>query len=129
MDVNDRQVIIRLLRDLMFAIENTIVGPAPDDITPYQNAVNHFHSLAAPIGIPAGAGAPVAFSDAEVPAGAINCANTIFTLANTPAGMSLQLFYNGVLQNAPVNYSLSGTTITTNFVPQTGDSLAAFYRY
>ena len=72
------------------------------------------------------------FSDSEVPAGAINGANTAFTLAFTPSpAASLELYLNGLRQDANVDYSLAGNTITffVGSTPQTGDLLLASYRY
>jgi hypothetical protein len=67
------------------------------------------------------------FSDAEVPTGAINGVNATYTLKNPPNPVTaLQVFYNGVLDT---NYSLNSSTITMSFVPQTGDTLVAYYRF
>lgn len=69
--------------------------------------------------------------DLETPGGSINGSNAVFTLsaAPTPPG-SLLLWRNGILQRAPADYTLAGSTIT--FVamakPQTGDSLTATFR-
>lgn len=73
-------------------------------------------------------GAPT-FINAEVPGGLINGANSAFTLAQAPSpATSLQLFYNGALLTAGVDYTLAGAAITMLFVPQVGDALIAFYR-
>lgn len=71
------------------------------------------------------------FADLEVPAGTINSANTVFTLAHTPSpAASLQLFRNGVLQAAGgTDYALSGSTITYVTAPLTGDTHVCSYRY
>lgn len=62
----------------------------------------------------------------EVPAGAIP--GTVYTLAKTPAnGVLIGLFYNGGFQFPPINYTLSGQTITLNFSTYAGDSLYAVY--
>ena len=64
----------------------------------------------------------------ETPAGAINGANDTFTLANTPATNSLQVFLNGVYQTpAGEDYTLVGLTITFVNAPLTGSILRAFY--
>lgn len=71
------------------------------------------------------------YIDMEVPAGTINGSNTVFTLAQAPSpAASLQLFRNGLMLNAGVDYSLSNGTITfaSLSVPQTGDMLLASYR-
>jgi hypothetical protein len=80
----------------------------------------------------AGAATAVNFADAEVPVGAINGVNTIFTLASIPnPALSLQLFKNGTLLKPGTDYTLSGAMVT--FVPvslpKTGDVIQAFYRY
>jgi hypothetical protein len=72
------------------------------------------------------------FSDAEVPSGAINGSNKVFTLMNPPGPpSSLELFVNGVLQTqgALNDYILNGAIITFNFAPQIGDGVVGFYRH
>lgn len=72
-----------------------------------------------------------AFADSETPAGLVNGSNTSFTLANPPEpASSLQLYRNGLLQRATVDFTLSGNMVTflAGSVPQTGDILAATYR-
>jgi len=74
----------------------------------------------------------VTFEDAERPAGAANSLNAVFTLiaSPSPAG-SLNLYRNGVLQQTGVDFNLSGSLITFTGVsiPQTGDTIQAFYRH
>lgn len=71
------------------------------------------------------------FVDLEVPSGAVNGSNTVFTItqAPSPAG-SLQLYRNGILLKPGIDFTLSSTTITFGSlsVPQTGDLLQASYR-
>jgi hypothetical protein len=73
------------------------------------------------------------FSDAEVPAGAINGTNTSFTLtkANGNTGNSLVLTRNGVVQSVNNDYTLTGNTVqfSTGSIPQTGDTIQCWYRY
>lgn len=78
-----------------------------------------------------GGGGSGSYGDNEVPAGAINGSNAIFTLAHAPSpAAGLQLFRNGVLQTAGgVDFTLSGTTITYVAAPQTGDTHVCSYRY
>lgn len=57
------------------------------------------------------------------PTGAINGTNTAFTLPVTPSGDIIVLI-NG-LQVAESGYTVSGTTLTMSFAPQTGDRLEA----
>lgn len=71
------------------------------------------------------------FVDAETPAGSINGANTVFTLANAPVmPNALSLYRNGIVQRNGTDYTLLGLTITfsANEAPQTGDELLAYYR-
>ena len=80
------------------------------------------------------------FATNETPSGALNGANTSFTLASAPvpAG-SLMLFRNGVLQcpstsvcpNGTPDYAVAGALITfgTLSTPQPGDVLLASYRH
>ena len=66
----------------------------------------------------------------EVPGGAVNDVNTTFTLAAAPSpAASLFLFSNGSLLKAGAgeDYTLSGSTLTMAFAPQTGTKLIAFY--
>jgi hypothetical protein len=70
-------------------------------------------------------------ADFETPAGAVNGVNRDFVLSATPLpAASLQLFRNGLLQKAGVDYTLSVNRI--NFLsvstPQPGDILQATYR-
>lgn len=79
-----------------------------------------------------GTGATINFADAEVPGGTINGTNLTFTLAWAPSpAVSLKLYKNGMLLEQPNDYSLSGSTITfvSAAVPQTGDSITAYYRH
>jgi hypothetical protein len=74
------------------------------------------------------------FVDGEVPSGAINGTNTVFTLAATPSpASSVHLYWNGLRQNptAGGDYTIVGNTITTSVAstPQTGDLLIVDYRH
>jgi hypothetical protein len=70
------------------------------------------------------------FVNGEIPNGALDGNNGTFTLANSPSGLSLQLFRNGVLMAAGVDYSLTGSTVQfmSSAVPQASDKLVAHYR-
>lgn len=61
--------------------------------------------------------------------GSIDGVNATFVLSNTPATNTLFLFVNGVKQMEDVIYTLSGATITfeSAYIPQTGDTLEAYY--
>lgn len=71
------------------------------------------------------------FASDEVPGGTINGSNPTFTVAHAPVSNSLQLFKNGVLLVAGTGYTLSSLTITfqSGYIPQSGDSIVAFYRF
>lgn len=81
-----------------------------------------------PQGIP---GTSPNFVDAETPAGLINGANLVFTLANSPALSSLHLYRNGLRQRLGLDYTVSGSSISflAVAVPQVGDLLLADYRF
>jgi hypothetical protein len=71
------------------------------------------------------------FVDGETPSGAANGSNRSFSLANTPSpATSLDLYRNGLVQTAGVDFTIAGSTITFLQVatPQTGDLLQAYYR-
>jgi hypothetical protein len=75
---------------------------------------------------------PNGFSDAEVPAGAVDGVNRIFTLAHAPnPPSSLVLAINGSVQGPGYggDFQLSGATITTATPPSSGSLLLAWYRY
>jgi len=72
------------------------------------------------------------FVDSEVPSGAVNGSNAVFTLASTPSPAgSLELYRNGLYQRQGVDYEISANTITFFLasVPSTGDLLVANYRF
>lgn len=61
------------------------------------------------------------------PTGAIDGANTVFTLPDTPVTNSLQLFLNGAFQTGGgVDYTIAGLTITFVGAPPAGSILRAF---
>lgn len=70
------------------------------------------------------------FVDKEVPSGAINGANTAYTLANTPIAGSEHIYLNGILQESGAgnDYTISGANITYLTAPLTGDKLRVSYR-
>jgi hypothetical protein len=77
------------------------------------------------------AGGP-SFADQETPAGAIDGVNNAFTLAHTPnPAASLLLIRNGLVLKQGSDYSVTGRAITflSAALPQSGDTLQAFYRY
>jgi hypothetical protein len=64
----------------------------------------------------------------EVPAGAVNGTNSAFTVTSAPTTGTLDLYRNGLLQKVTLDYTLSGTTITTTTAPVDGEWLFARYR-
>jgi hypothetical protein len=63
----------------------------------------------------------------EAPSGSINSTNVTYTLANTPTSGTVVLYENGLQQVSGTDYTISGTTITYLFPPQTGYVLKANY--
>lgn len=77
----------------------------------------------------AGPNSGLRFSDAEIPAGAINGANGTFTLAVIPnPAASLLLFVNRLLQVLGVDFTLVANVITIAPLA-TGSTIIAWYRY
>ena len=71
------------------------------------------------------------YVDGEIPQGALDGFNRVFTLSQTPQpASSLQVFRNGLLQKAGLDYVLNGNVITFDAaaVPQAGDILQCSYR-
>jgi hypothetical protein len=70
------------------------------------------------------------FADNETPSGTINGSNTAFTLANVPnPASSLALYLDGAIQEAGIDFTLSGAGITMTSAPLTGQVLRTFYRF
>lgn len=67
----------------------------------------------------------------ETPSGSVNGSNTSFTLANTPASGTEQVYLNGILQEpgAGNDYTISTNTITYLTAPATGDRLRVSYLF
>ena len=72
------------------------------------------------------------FVDSEVPAGVMNGANTVFTLANTPKPGTLHLYWNGSRLSMAADYTLSANIITftpaVTSPPGSTDVLTADYQ-
>jgi hypothetical protein len=76
-------------------------------------------------------GSSMVFADAETPAGIVDGSNATFTIANPPSPVaSLQIFRNGLLLKSGSDYNLVGSTLTfvSVAIPQSGDTLLAYYR-
>jgi hypothetical protein len=67
----------------------------------------------------------------EVPFGAVNGTNGIFTLANAPIANTVLVWRNGLLLQVGQDYVLAGSqlTFTANALPQSGDTLQAAYHH
>jgi hypothetical protein len=80
----------------------------------------------------AASGLGVRFIDGEIPSGAIDGVNLIYSLPEAPNPLeSLMLFKNGQKMRAGSDFTLTGTVITYNAlqVLQVSDSHDASYRY
>jgi len=76
-------------------------------------------------------GGSVGFVDEEVPSGAVDGSNVVFSLSSAPSpASSLHLFRNGLLQKVGFDYTIGGTSITfvSAATPQPGDTVLASYR-
>jgi hypothetical protein len=64
----------------------------------------------------------------EIPSGAINGSNTVFTLAETPVeNEAVDVFLDGLKQIPGTDYSVSGVTITFTTAPAVGQTLRVDY--
>jgi hypothetical protein len=82
---------------------------------------------------PCGSGSGAySFMDGDVPSGAVNGSNSLFTLSAVPnPATSLYLYRNGLLQESGTDFTLiNNNTVqfTAGSAPQTGDTLLANYR-
>lgn len=64
----------------------------------------------------------------EIPSGAINGINTIFTFVHSVSGTDISLFLNGVRQRNGIDFTISGNEITFIIAPATGYSILADYK-
>lgn len=70
------------------------------------------------------------FRDNEIPTGAINNANTAFTLAHVPIASSEHVYVNGQrLAGGGVDYTLTGAALSLNNPVGTGGTILVDYRY
>ena len=63
----------------------------------------------------------------EVPSGAVNGVNTVFTTAYAPVNGSEQVFVNGQLLQVTTDYSISGNSITLNSAPSGSEIVLVTY--
>ena len=78
-----------------------------------------------------GGGAFTTFVDSETPAGAVDGANTTFTLVTAPSpSASLSVYRNGLLMKSGLDYTATGATINFSVLatPQPQDVITASYR-
>ena len=70
------------------------------------------------------------FVENEVPSGSINSSNTSFTVVTAPSSGTLKLYHNGfrLTVGSRNDFTISSTTITMNFAPESGDTLLCDYR-
>ena len=71
-------------------------------------------------------------ADNETPQGSVNGVNQTFTLQTSPfPGNSLHLYANGSRLAMGIDYTITGNTITFTgaYVPGTGDTILADYKY
>jgi len=88
------------------------------DTTPEIVAIDETHPFVA-IDTSADFEAAFFWEQLDIPTGTIDGANTIFTL---PAEYtSVRYFLNGVEKTEGVDYTVSGTTLTVDPPPETGD--------
>jgi hypothetical protein len=72
-------------------------------------------------------GSNINFED-EVPTGAVNGVNLVFTISQTPVqNAAVDVYLNGLKQIPTTDYSVSGTTITFVVAPVIGQSLRVDY--
>ena len=70
------------------------------------------------------------FADQEIPSGAFNGTNTLYTLANAPnPAACLMLFVNGQNLISSFDYTLSSVSLSLAAPPITNDRVRAWYRY
>lgn len=78
-----------------------------------------------------GTASNITYVDAENPSGAVDGANSTFTLSASPTpSISLQMYRNGILQKQGPDYSVSGNVISVAgpSIPGAGDVLQTWYR-
>lgn len=71
------------------------------------------------------------FSINETPAGDVDGLNDVFVTTETPIAGTVQVWLNGLLQNAGSgnDYTISGDTITFESAPLSGDIIRVAYQY
>lgn len=114
-----------LRQSVDYTISGSTVTMASGSIPASGDVVQAWYRLA-------GTGTPtVLFNENETPTGVVDGSNGAFSLQATPSpAVSLQLFRNGMLQKAGVDYMLSTNVITfaAGAQPRPGDVLQAYYR-
>ncbi|NBV28601.1 hypothetical protein EBS02_06250, partial [bacterium] len=64
-----------------------------------------------------------------VVSGLVNGTNKDFTLAAAVRTNSEAIYYNGLLQEAGVDYNMSGTTVSFTYTPKMGGKITAYGVY
>ena len=73
----------------------------------------------------------IKFSDREIPVGAVDSVNLIFTLQHVPVSQSEHVYINGVLQDPGQDndYSITTNEIIFTEAPLSGSKIKCTYRY
>lgn len=101
-------------------IKHSFISTKPDTSDPTKIQASHWNADHDTSGL---------FVDNEIPSGALNGVNRAFVLSGSPnPAISLQLFYNGLLQRKEIDYTQSGANITLFWSPQEGDDIRCWYR-
>lgn len=75
-----------------------------------------------------GSGASLPTPAQEIPSGAVNGSNTVYTLSQTPYDpKSVQFYIDGSNREYTTDFSVSGTTLTTTFAPASGSLVYTIY--
>jgi hypothetical protein len=68
------------------------------------------------------------FFEQEVPSGSVNGSNTVFTLSATPHSIkAVGVYVNGIRRRLTTDYSVSGSTVTFTFAPETDSDVYVEY--
>ena len=127
------ELAIRPMKGVGFAIGRAAVV---NDAGQIESAVGNLSDCVRVDGSsgPCGSGGGLwpSYSDGEIPSGPVDGVNSVFNLLFGPSPTaSLELYRNGLLMQAGVDYQLSGNTIMffVGSIPVPGDLVQANYRY
>jgi len=65
----------------------------------------------------------------EIPSGAVNGVNDLFTLAQVPIINTLSVYLNGLKITLDVDYVINGSELTISPAPDAGDLISCEYNY